>query len=301
MSTVRRGRMAADDYMTVARKFARDSRLSLKERGLGLWLFSHTDGWNLSVRSIAKQVGAGVEAVQSGLKALEEFGYLRRERQYGDGHQFADMDYVVTDVPEDVPAGEATSGKPVHGDDQDPGYPSAGKPTDRVSDTHKETTPKETNSQGDQPQEEISPNGHAVMDDGLFPVGAPEASNGDAPASEIDGPTFVDFWAVYPVKKAKQKAVQAWERALLKVPKADRGDRARAILEGAHRYAEERKGQDPRYTKHPATWLNGGCWDDEPTPVGSGRNPRGGGSRYRDSESYPDAPAWFDPAALDDA
>jgi hypothetical protein len=35
------------------------------------------------------------------------------------------------------------------------------------------------------------------------------------------------------------------------------------MLNGAMRYAAERTGQDQRYTKHPATWLNGQCWKDE--------------------------------------
>jgi hypothetical protein len=29
------------------------------------------------------------------------------------------------------------------------------------------------------------------------------------------------------------------------------------------RYAAERRGEDPRFTKHPATWLRKGCWSDE--------------------------------------
>ncbi|OKO71893.1 hypothetical protein AC630_31760 [Bradyrhizobium sp. AS23.2] len=38
------------------------------------------------------------------------------------------------------------------------------------------------------------------------------------------------------------------------------------MLNGAMRYAAERTGQDPKFTKHPATWLNGECWKDEPEP-----------------------------------
>jgi len=38
------------------------------------------------------------------------------------------------------------------------------------------------------------------------------------------------------------------------------------ILQGAMRYAAERRGEDPRYTKHPATWLNKGCWSDATPP-----------------------------------
>ena len=36
------------------------------------------------------------------------------------------------------------------------------------------------------------------------------------------------------------------------------------------RYAAQRDGEDPQFTKHPATWLNGKCWTDEP-PHNGGR------------------------------
>jgi hypothetical protein len=32
---------------------------------------------------------------------------------------------------------------------------------------------------------------------------------------------------------------------------------------GAMRYAAEQTGRDPNFTKFPANWLNGGCWQDE--------------------------------------
>ena len=39
-------------------------------------------------------------------------------------------------------------------------------------------------------------------------------------------------------------------------------------IAGAQRYAGERAGEDPKFTKHPATWLRGGCWEDEPPANG---------------------------------
>lgn len=33
------------------------------------------------------------------------------------------------------------------------------------------------------------------------------------------------------------------------------------------RYAAQRDDEDPRFTKHPATWLQGKCWLDEPGPA----------------------------------
>lgn len=69
---------------------------------------------------------------------------------------------------------------------------------------------------------------------------------------------FDEFWALCPVKKSKAAAQKAWPRALAT------GATAAEIIAGMRRYALERAGQDPRYTKHPSTWLNAGCWADEP-------------------------------------
>ncbi len=66
---------------------------------------------------------------------------------------------------------------------------------------------------------------------------------------------FDDFWRLYPKKVARTDAMQAFVRAL-KHATIDE------ILQGALRYATERREEDPRYTKHPATWLNKGCWSD---------------------------------------
>jgi hypothetical protein len=35
------------------------------------------------------------------------------------------------------------------------------------------------------------------------------------------------------------------------------------LLAGVIRYAAVMTGKDPRYVKHPTTWLNKGCWTDE--------------------------------------
>lgn len=67
--------------------------------------------------------------------------------------------------------------------------------------------------------------------------------------------TFEDFWAVYPRRVAKKAARRAWEKALKDATPAE-------IIRGAERYRDS-PSRSPRYTKHPSTWLNGGCWEDE--------------------------------------
>jgi hypothetical protein len=81
------------------------------------------------------------------------------------------------------------------------------------------------------------------------------------PESEPDqGATeaFEKFWRIYPKRVAKEAARKAFAKAV-----KDSVD-PEVIIAGAKRYAITRGGQDPKYTKHPATWLNAGCWQDEP-------------------------------------
>src|SRR5262245_4933473 len=67
--------------------------------------------------------------------------------------------------------------------------------------------------------------------------------------------SFEDFWSTFPRRVAKIKARTAYDKALkLTTPEK--------ILEAAKKYAAERIGKDAAFTKHPTTWLNGGCWDD---------------------------------------
>jgi hypothetical protein len=68
---------------------------------------------------------------------------------------------------------------------------------------------------------------------------------------------FDRFWAAYPRKVAKEAARKAFAKAVEGVGNPD------TLVAGAQRYAVERSGEPPKYTKHPATWLNAGCWEDE--------------------------------------
>ncbi|MFE9844744.1 helix-turn-helix domain-containing protein [Streptomyces goshikiensis] len=88
------------------------------------------------------------------------------------------------------------------------------------------------------------------------------------PAPQADGKTgqqenhhlaaFGAFWHNYPLKRSREEAKKAWIAAL------ERGADPQRMIDGAQAYARERANEDPKYTKHPATWLNKGCYDDEP-------------------------------------
>lgn len=86
----------------------------------------------------------------------------------------------------------------------------------------------------------------------------PRAADAAQETGDSD-PFFDRFWKTYPRRTARKAAYRAWQSAL-------KSTTATQIIAGAERYAQERAGEDPTYTKHPTTWLNGGCWGDEPAP-----------------------------------
>lgn len=104
---------------------------------------------------------------------------------------------------------------------------------------------------------------------GQWPNGAPEvAPNGHAEPVNGTGQVVVGstreafdiWWKAYPLKKAKDAASRAFDKAWARM-KDD--NRLQVLLDGVARYVEEIARTDI-LIKHPATWLNGGCWDDEP-------------------------------------
>src|SRR4051812_18200139 len=70
-----------------------------------------------------------------------------------------------------------------------------------------------------------------------------------------------EFWPFYPRRVSKGTARKVYERVL-----KSKGATAEELKVGAVRYAMERAGQDPNFTKYPATWLNAESWKDESSP-----------------------------------
>lgn len=73
---------------------------------------------------------------------------------------------------------------------------------------------------------------------------------------------FEVFWKVYPRLIERMAAIRAYRKALkITTPNV--------ILVAAMQYAQERRGQDMQFTKHPASWLNAQFWADfgQPAPI----------------------------------
>lgn len=88
----------------------------------------------------------------------------------------------------------------------------------------------------------------------LSDAAAPDVPDGAA--KEPYSAEFEAFWQAFPKREGKRTAFLAWQRAKKRANVA-------AIMDGAKAYAVARANQDSRYTKQPATWLNGDGWADE--------------------------------------
>jgi hypothetical protein len=99
---------------------------------------------------------------------------------------------------------------------------------------------------------------------------------------------FITWYAEYPLKQAKQDA----ERAYIKARKTVS---AETLMVGMLRYRDD-PNRDPGFTKQPATWLNKGCWDDEPIQAPQG-TARPSGSQIRANAGLARIAAYGPPAA----
>ncbi|WP_405848072.1 helix-turn-helix domain-containing protein [Streptomyces niveus] len=104
------------------------------------------------------------------------------------------------------------------------------------------------------------PSVNQLHKDSSSPPAQTERGSSDQAGQYLDA--FGAFWLVYPKKKAREEAKKAWIAAI------GRGAEPQHIVDAATGYAKERAGEDPKFTKYPATWLNKGCYDDEPEPAG---------------------------------
>lgn len=84
---------------------------------------------------------------------------------------------------------------------------------------------------------------------------APDPTRPDHKNTPADA-DFAAFWAAYPKRVAKEAARKAWAKAAKTTTPS-------VLIEAATTYATTTEGTDPKFIKHPATWLNGGCWEDE--------------------------------------
>ncbi|MFG3517526.1 hypothetical protein [Streptomyces bobili] len=114
--------MAVDQFTQIANGLFRDSRLSFKAKGIFGYVSTHRDGWQVTLAHLVAVGPDGREAIRAGLKELERYGYLIRERLRRPNGTLGDVVYSITDRPAtlDIALLEATTGLAIE-DEHDAG------------------------------------------------------------------------------------------------------------------------------------------------------------------------------------
>lgn len=88
---------------------------------------------------------------------------------------------------------------------------------------------------------------------------APDANDKPkSPTSASFSPEFERWYRAYPKRVEPLAAARAYEKAR-KLASAE------VLMAGAEAYRRQMQGTEKQFIKHPATWLNKGCWMDETT------------------------------------
>lgn len=116
-----RGTHSFDGQFTqIPNEWLRDTRLSLKSIGLLAQLMSHAPGWNMSIRSLAKANGTGIDTIKTAVKELELHGYLRRseKQKQNENGTFADYEWTTADPFQNPVTGKSRHGETAHKEEQ---------------------------------------------------------------------------------------------------------------------------------------------------------------------------------------
>lgn len=119
-----RGARPDTNFYTLDKRISEDKRLGWAARGLLIYLLGKPDNWKVSTQALINETSdansrSGRDAVYAMLNELVEAGYVTRIQQKAGGGKFAQVDYLVSEVPHGT---EVKAGSP------DPAKPEAAKP-----------------------------------------------------------------------------------------------------------------------------------------------------------------------------
>lgn len=97
MVRIRRDR--ANHVTIIDQQLIRDSRLTWKARGIFAYLWSQADEWEFNEVEVARHAPDGRGSLRTGLKELEKYGYLERERSRNNAGQVSSSKWTLHEKP----------------------------------------------------------------------------------------------------------------------------------------------------------------------------------------------------------
>lgn len=216
------------NFTRIPNDYLRDTKISLRAKGLLAQLLSHSPGWAVSVRNLAEVNGCGSHAITVAIHELEEAGYLVRQQDKGSDGRFEAVSWLTKD-----PGSETIS--PVF-DSPQPEYPTPEDPTPENQHTKKTITQK-TKEQKTIEQKTTGNKPTTIPDDFQITEEMRQWATEKVPGLDIDFHTemFCDYWRSRGRDNTKRDWVAAWRNWLRKTYSDQKPRNATPRLSNAQR------------------------------------------------------------------
>mgnify|MGYP002655706527 CR=1 FL=1 len=90
------------NFVTVHKSFIHDDNLSWKAKGILLYLLSRPDDWRIYETELNKHSSDGRDSLRTGIKELEEAGYIHRTRRRNEKGRLREYEYQVFEQPNQI-------------------------------------------------------------------------------------------------------------------------------------------------------------------------------------------------------
>lgn len=172
------------NFTTMSNYHLRDSSISLRAVGLLSKMLSLPPEWDYTVAGLAAICKEGKDAIRSALNELEAAGYMRREQTHNEAGHFSGNDYVIYEHP----------------------------PLSAFPSTVQPSTVKPLTENPTQINKDIINN---LNNPPKAPQGGRRKKREPKAAPDWKPERFNGFWEFYPRGEAKQRAIEAWDKARL--------------------------------------------------------------------------------------
>lgn len=90
------------NFVTVNKEFIHNNNLSWKAKGILLYLLSRPDDWQVYETELQKHAADGRDSLRTGIKELEQAGYIHRTRKRNEKGQLKEYEYQVFEKPTQI-------------------------------------------------------------------------------------------------------------------------------------------------------------------------------------------------------
>lgn len=252
-----------DKFTLIPNGILEHKDLDLRDIGLLCFLLHLPEDWDFSVEGLVKVLkNNGRASIMSGLKSLEEAGFLIRFQSRRYSGSFSDAVWVVSDTP-------LTKKDIVELAQRYSDFPSSGKPSSENPSSENRT--------------QINTKEIYTLDINSNKCIYKNKSNNSTISKTKEKNTksdFENFWASYPKKVGKEAARKAFGKV--------RGVSLETMLSALERQkrSEQWTKNGGQFIPNPSTWLNQGRWDDELSAynpgASSGQKKKNNGNPFMD-------------------